>query len=73
MKDIPHDIWLHIAEYIPALVLRNLLIVNRSFFDIAMDCRYRQMSFVYLDNRMVRNLVRLKYVVQNMACTHVWC
>jgi len=57
---IPHEIWLHIAQFIPALVLKDLYALNSAFFEIAMDCRYRQMSFAYLDKRMLRSLARLK-------------
>jgi len=61
MAALPHDLWLHVAHFLPALVLRDLISLNSTFFDIAMDCRYRQMSFAYLDNRMFRSLARLKY------------
>jgi hypothetical protein len=62
MVEIPHDIWLHIAQFVPLLVLRNMYSVNHTFFDIAMDLRYQQVSFAYLNQRMVRTLLRLKYV-----------
>ncbi|KAF5379535.1 hypothetical protein D9615_006542 [Tricholomella constricta] len=60
MVDLPHEIWLHIAHFIPASVLEGLISVNSTFYDIAMDCRYRQISFAFLDHRMLRNIVRLK-------------
>jgi hypothetical protein len=67
MIDIPHDIWLHIAQFIPLLVLRNMFSLNRTFFDIVMDLRYQQVSFAYLNTRMIRTLVRLKYVILDIA------
>lgn len=60
MTTIPHEIWLHIAQFIPVRVLLNLISLNSTFFELAMDYRYRQMSFAYLDNRMIRSLVRLR-------------
>lgn len=60
MTSIPHEIWVHIAQFIPALILQDLYTLNSVFFEIAMDCRYRQMSFAYLDKRMLRSLARLK-------------
>jgi hypothetical protein len=62
MPTLPHDVWLHVAQFIPALNIPDLISINSTFFDLAMDSRYRQMSFAYLDHKMVRNLARLKYV-----------
>jgi hypothetical protein len=62
MPSLPHNIWVHVAQYLPALFLRDLITVNRSFFEIAMDCRYRQLILAYMDSRMVKNLVRLRSV-----------
>lgn len=59
---LPHDVWLNIANYIPFLVLRNLYSLNSSLFHIALDARYRQISFIYWDDRLLRNLIRLRYV-----------
>ena len=59
----PQEIWLSIAQYIPPLKLQELISLNSTFFEIGMDCRYRQMSFAYLDDRMVRNLSRLRSVI----------
>ncbi|KAH6915735.1 hypothetical protein BKA70DRAFT_1253629 [Coprinopsis sp. MPI-PUGE-AT-0042] len=60
MIPLPHDIWLHVAHFLPPLSLPDLLSVNRSFFEIGMDSRYRQLIFAYLDERMIKNLVRLQ-------------
>ena len=62
MPNLPHRVWVRVADFLPALLLQDLITVNRSFFEIAMDCRYRQLILAYMDSRMVRNLVRLKYV-----------
>jgi hypothetical protein len=67
MASLPHDVWLNIAQFTPVSTILNLLSLNSTFFNLAMDYRYRQMSFAYLDNRMVRNVVRLKYVASHIA------
>ncbi|KAG6916273.1 hypothetical protein DXG01_007617 [Tephrocybe rancida] len=71
---LPHEIWLHVAQFVPALVLEGLLSVNGTFYDIAMDCRYRQMSFAFLDSRMLRNVVRLQdpIVAKRVKVLHVY-
>ena len=62
MKTLPNDVWDYIAQFIPALTLKDMISVNRFFFDLAMDYRYRQISFTYLSARMLWMLVRLKCV-----------
>lgn len=42
MADIPPEIWLHVAKFIPKEDLRDLLGVNSILFNIAMDIRYRE-------------------------------
>ena len=42
MANIPPEIWFHIAKFIPNKDVRDLLGVNRVFFNIAMDIRYRE-------------------------------
>lgn len=59
---LPYDIWLHITRFIPALHLGQLYSLNSALFNIAMDQRYRQISFAYLSPKMVRTLARLKFV-----------
>jgi hypothetical protein len=57
---LPHDVWLHIAQFISPREIPGLISLNSLFFNLAMDSRYRQVSFAYLDNKMFRNLTRLK-------------
>ncbi|KAG2012017.1 hypothetical protein CC2G_012068 [Coprinopsis cinerea AmutBmut pab1-1] len=73
MSTLPHSIWLHVAQYLSPLFLRDLLTVNRTFFELAMDIRYRQLMFAYLDERMVKNLVRLKdpEVAKRVRIVHI--
>ncbi|KAF8335087.1 hypothetical protein F5887DRAFT_989881 [Amanita rubescens] len=60
MKSLPPQVWVAIARFIPALCLKDMLSVNRFFFNLAMDYRYRQISFTYLNERMVWLLLRLR-------------
>ncbi len=57
---LPFDIWIQIAHGIPRLDLEDLLSVNSAFFHLAMEQRYRQISFAYLGRKMMRLLWRLK-------------
>ncbi|KAF8957119.1 hypothetical protein BDZ97DRAFT_121376 [Flammula alnicola] len=74
MTAIPHEIWLHIAQFIPVRTLQDLIGLNSTFFELAMNYRYRQMSFAYLDNRMLRSLARLKdpAVAKRVRILHVY-
>ena len=43
MADIPPEIWLHVAKFIPKEdLIRDLFGVNSILFNIAMDVRYRE-------------------------------
>lgn len=49
----------HPTGFIPALAFPDLISLNSSFFLIS-QWTYRQMSFAYLDNKMLRNFAHLK-------------
>jgi hypothetical protein len=59
IDDIPADIWLHVAQFIPDDTLRSMLGVNSLFFDLAMDVRYREISLKSLNSEAVKTLGRL--------------
>jgi hypothetical protein len=59
MIDIPRDIWLHIAEFIPEADMRSLITVNSVFFDLGMEARYREVYIRYLGDKTIKKLVRL--------------
>jgi hypothetical protein len=60
-SDIPLDILLRIAQFIPEHRLKNMLTVNSAFFDLAMNARYRHVSFYDLGNeKVMRRLNRLR-------------
>ncbi|KAF8815391.1 hypothetical protein BYT27DRAFT_7333934 [Phlegmacium glaucopus] len=71
---LPRDIWLHVAQFLPGLFLCDLISLNSTFFEIAMDYRYRQMSFAYFDNRMIRSLSRLRdpAVAKRVRILHIY-
>ena len=62
MVDLPSEVWAYIARFIPDHDLRNLFGVNRTFFDIAIDLRYREVCFNYLNNDNRRNFARIQSV-----------
>ena len=60
--DLPLDILFRIAQFIPETDLKNMLTVSPAFFDIAMDARYRRVSFYDLGNvEVMRRLERLRF------------
>ncbi|KAJ7493320.1 hypothetical protein B0H11DRAFT_2005884 [Mycena galericulata] len=69
----PPEIWLQIAEYMPPLVVADLYSVNSQWFDIAMNARYRQISFAFLNRAMLRDLTRLRdpAVARRVRTLHV--
>ena len=70
MVDIPADIWLHIATFIPTTALRNLISVNSILFDIGMNERYREVSINFrLDE--IKMLARIRHV-ENCIVIFYW-
>jgi hypothetical protein len=59
----PSEIWLQVADHLPAHLVGDLYTVNRQWFDIAMNARYRQISFAFLNRAMLRDLTRLRSVI----------
>jgi len=57
--DVPPEIWLHIARFIPDKCLRDMLAVNRVFFHLAMDVRYKDILIKTLDHDALRTVYRL--------------
>jgi hypothetical protein len=63
MASLPREIWQQITQFMRPADLQLLISLNRIVFDIVMDCRYRRMTFAYIDKRMVRNLTRLRFAL----------
>lgn len=66
IQHIPSDICFEIASFLPENDLRNMLLVNSTYFHLAMEARYQHISFVFEKERLsregARNLSRLKSV-----------
>ncbi|KJA19868.1 hypothetical protein HYPSUDRAFT_69046 [Hypholoma sublateritium FD-334 SS-4] len=45
MQSLPYEVWEYITTFLPSKVVEDLLTVNSSIFDIAMNERYRTTSF----------------------------
>lgn len=63
MPTLPAELWMAIAEFIGTVELENLIGVNRIFFEIVMDNRYREMELIDADPiSLFRKIDRLQYV-----------
>ncbi len=60
MIDIPNEIWLSILEFIPDRELCHLMAVNRVFYELALDTRYREITIGPIDSHSVSLLKRLQ-------------
>jgi hypothetical protein len=62
--ELPTELWLRIAQYIPDTDLFRLESVNRLFLDLVTDRRYRQLT---IDDDhpgpLIRKLSRIEYVL----------
>ncbi|KAJ7280173.1 hypothetical protein C8J57DRAFT_1301823 [Mycena rebaudengoi] len=63
---LPDDIWQCVASFIPQQQLLRLISVNRAFYDIVLDAKYREVLWVKLDEQMIKSLVRLR--TPSIAC-----
>ncbi|KAF8996536.1 hypothetical protein BDQ17DRAFT_1249705 [Cyathus striatus] len=55
--EIPADIWIEIASFLPDELLRNMLNLNRLFFRLAMGVRYRHISISTQNASLSRKLL----------------
>ncbi|KAF8071766.1 hypothetical protein FPV67DRAFT_1482611 [Lyophyllum atratum] len=59
--DLPTEVWLYLAQqFIPNDVMSDLLGVNRLFFNLAMDIRYREIEFDDVTPKAMRMLSQLR-------------
>ncbi|KAF5378594.1 hypothetical protein D9615_007163 [Tricholomella constricta] len=58
--DIPADIWLYIAQFIPSITLRNLYSLNSLFLDLALNERYKEVNFLQINQKTIAFLEHLK-------------
>ncbi|EDR10069.1 uncharacterized protein LACBIDRAFT_318019 [Laccaria bicolor S238N-H82] len=59
--DIPTEVLLHVSKYIPDDTLKEMLAVNRVFYDLAMNLRYGDMLIATRKINTLKHLVRLQY------------
>ncbi|KAJ7027854.1 hypothetical protein C8F04DRAFT_71270 [Mycena alexandri] len=70
---LPSELWHQVADHIPPQLVADLYSVNRPWFEIAMNARYRQISFAFLNRAMLRDLARLRdpAVARRVRTLHV--
>jgi len=61
--DLPEEVWRLIASYLPERRIYELLSVNRTFFNLALEARYRVVRWTKLDKKFLDVLHRLQYVL----------
>ena len=62
MANIPPEIWFQIAKFIPNEDVCDLLGVNRVFFNIAMDIRYREIMIgTRTPDQDIKTLKRIRW------------
>ncbi|KAJ7139982.1 hypothetical protein C8R43DRAFT_1018478 [Mycena crocata] len=57
---LPEDIWQCVASFIPDSHLLHLISVNKAFYNIVLDAKYREIHWNKLDASMIKSLVRLR-------------
>jgi hypothetical protein len=63
MPTLPPELWRVIAEFIDPIELDRLIGVNRVFFEIVLENRYREVRFIDSDPlRLFRKIDVIKYV-----------
>ncbi|KAL0954897.1 hypothetical protein HGRIS_003830 [Hohenbuehelia grisea] len=60
MVQLPDDIWFEIARFIPEAELTSLYGVNRCFFELALNLRYREVYLTHLTMHSIKLLEHLK-------------
>ena len=60
--EIPRDVWLYLAQFIPDDDLRKMITLNSAFFDLGMNARYRDVRLHFLGEQEIKHLVRLMQV-----------
>ena len=67
MANIPPEIWLHVAKFIPKEDLRDLLGVNSIFFNIAMDIRYRE---IVISTITMHDIMKIETLIKRLRCVY---
>ena len=69
MANIPPEIWLHVAKFIPKEDLRDLLGVNSIFFNIAMDIRYRE---IVISTTTMHDIMKIETLIKRSRCVSLY-
>ena len=59
---LPAELWQCIAQSLPSHELSSMFTVNSTFFRLAMDERYKDLSLYQLEGDMVNYLMHLRSV-----------
>ena len=75
MTELPYEIWLLIADFLPDHQVRRLYSVNRALFNIAFDLRYTDISLGVLPDRVVEETdpPRLRYAMDPTEVCNLEC
>ena len=69
MASLPPEIWLNVALFVRDNELRHLLGINRLFFDIAMDLRWKEVVLMTRNtSEAMHILTRLSSVIVVPSC-----
>jgi len=58
--DLPEDVWRDIISFLPTELVLQMISVNRTFFNVALDMKYREVAWTKLDNGFLNILHRLQ-------------
>ncbi|KAJ3904958.1 hypothetical protein F5879DRAFT_952608 [Lentinula edodes] len=58
---IPAELWLHIFQFVPRTIVKDLMSVNRTFFYAAMAERYKKINFFQKGDSMLRLVESLPF------------
>jgi hypothetical protein len=59
-NDLPDDVWRIVVSFLPTEVVLQMISVNRTFFNMALDMKYRQVVWIKLDSGFLKILHRLQ-------------
>jgi hypothetical protein len=59
-KVLPTELWLHIASFLPGIIVAKLMSLNRTFFYLGMQELYREVEIGFDDVWMGKTSSRLQ-------------
>lgn len=64
MIQLPHEIWEEICSFLDSNETKGLYAINSALFEIAMNERYRDISFTRHERKEVKFYIHIMYVDQ---------